>query len=515
MNPIELDWDALFSTTSRFEWNSNSVLNLTELSERKADLIELEWFLEVIDERVELYRQEYPHRNFEQELASAFRHQSAKLRDKVGALKQSPEHCNFDTYLAAKYEIRTLYKQVGSTLTGSDWQTPSIELSHHVAGAPVELGFIQEEQGTYMRTYGSEYVKAFEDEVMKAFYPMSDACRSQCIRFLTSSGMSALELALVAYKKHTGEQSPCYVQSGFYCEGADLTSALLHHSQELSVERIYEELERGTEIGCLIVDPGVCWPVKSAVDLELLFAKLEGHTQDKPLYIIVDRTLTGVANPLFKRYGDRLPSHVVLISVESGIKYYQYGLDLVNVGFVAAVGAALQEQRIQEQWIALLGQLTAGADPLMVRQLPIPDAERLTARLQRLNRNAYWIESFLRYLKASGVVQAYYSSVKPSEQYQMEGLPWLGSVFYIQLHGEWREADYQAWINELVAGAPDELHLTSGGSFGFDTFRFNTVTDPTGQLNALRMSVGRDPLGQLLVKLHYLYLSLTVGAAER
>jgi hypothetical protein len=72
------------------------------------------------------------------------------------------------------------------------------------------------------------------------------------------------------------------------------------------------------------------------------------------------------------------------------------------------------------------------------------------------------------------------------------------------------ESDYQEWINQLVAQAPDKLHLISGGSFGFDTFRFNTVTDAAGQLNALRMSVGRDPLGQLLVKLHYLYRVLVV-----
>ncbi|MDF2668449.1 MAG: hypothetical protein K0R67_755, partial [Paenibacillus sp.] len=240
MNLTDVDWGALFASNSLFHWDSDSVLQAIEQRERMEDLEELSWFLEVIHERLQVYRDEFPHRKFEQELALAFGHQTDLLRDRVEMYKQHPMQCNFNMYLEIKYEVRTLHKQVGSVLSGSDWQAPAIEVAPYKTVVPAEAGYTQEEQGTYMRTYGSEYVKTYEEKMLNAFYPMSAEARKKCIRYLTSSGMNALELALVAYKKHTAEQLPCYVQTGFYCEGNDLASALLDHSQEKSVEEIYE-----------------------------------------------------------------------------------------------------------------------------------------------------------------------------------------------------------------------------------------------------------------------------------
>lgn len=415
------------------------------------------------------------------------------------------EECDLNAYLAVKYEIRTLYKQLGATVAGSDWQSPCKRLKNPPPDIPEETGFAQEEQGTYMRSYGSETVKEYEEASLVALYSLSADMRKQSVGFLTTSGMKALELALVAYKSFTRETLPFYYQKNFYCEGVDLAKSLLNTSLELDPAEIYTKVEANMPIGCLLVDPGMCWPVRPAVDLARLFEGLARHKQSQPLYVIVDRTLTSVANPLFERYAHRLPSHVLLISVESGIKYMQYGLEFANVGYLVAVGRTMKHELHREKWVALLSLLDAGADPLTVHQLPAPDLNRLTTRLSRLNRNAYWMDAFLRYLAREGKIAAFYRSVEPSPQYELNGRYWIGSVFYIQIHGYCSEQEYQTWIDAIVLSAPEEVHFVSGGSFGFDTFRMNAVGDASGKETALRVSVGRDPLGQLLLKLNYMY----------
>lgn len=500
--PNDFDW-------SNFLHNNQSDPDLTllhmELDDRKEDLSELRWLLSEIRKVLELYRKAFPHGRFERELGAVFARQGDVLEKMVAGYETKVEECDLNAYLAVKYEIRTLYKQLGATVAGSDWQSPCKRLKNPPPDVPEEAGFAQEEQGTYMRSYGSETVKDYEEASLAAFYSLSADIHKQSVGFLTTSGMKALELALVAYKSFTSETLPFYYQKGFYCEGVDLAKTLMNTPLELDPEEIYKKLEANKPIGCLLVDPGMCWPVRPAVDLARLFEGLSRHKQSQPLYVIVDRTLTSVANPLFERYAVRLPPHVVLISVESGIKYMQYGLDLANVGYLVAVGRPLKSESHRDKWVALLSLLDAGADPLTVRQLPTPDLKRLTARLSRLNRNAYWMDAFLRHMVREGKAAAFYRSVEPSPQYVLNGRHWMGSVFYIQLPGNRSEQEYQGWIDAFVVSAPEEDHFVSGGSFGFDTFRMNAVCDATGKENALRVSVGRDPLGQLLLKFKYMY----------
>lgn len=507
--PDEFDWKRLLL-------HDHSELELAwqaaEMDERAEDLAELRWLLQEIRKELELYRNAFPDGRFERELESAFARQADVLERQVAEYETKLERCDLNAYLTVKYDIRTLYKQLGATVAGSDWQSPCKKLQSipdpTSLAVPEESGFAQEEEGTYMRSYGSEAVKEYEEASLEAFYTLPAERREQRIGFVTTSGMKALELAMIAYRSFTGETNPFYYQKGFYCEGADLAKLLLNAPQELEPDELYKIVDENRPIGCVLVDPGMCWPISPAVDLARLMDGLSRHRQSEPLYVIVDRTLTSVSNPLFERYGDQLPPHVVLISVESGIKYMQYGLDLANVGYLTALGRMLESQSHRAKWVALLSLLDAGADPVTVRQLPTPDLHQLTARLSRLNRNAYWMDAFLRHMVRVGKVEAYYRSVEPSPQYELDGRHWIGSLFYIQLPGLRSDAEYEAWIDAFVISAPREEHFVSGGSFGFDTFRMNAVRDSTCQNNALRVSVGRAPLGQFLLKLKYMYSQL-------
>lgn len=487
-----------------------SALSEIELADRLEDLAELCWLLARAREAIALYRGAFPNGPFEREMSDAFERQADRLEERIASSEKKPDLCEWNDYLALKYDIRTLYKQAGAVVGGSDWRSPCKKLADSAfepssSGVPAETGFVQEEQNTYARSYGSEAVKAYEDAVAEAFFPMSVEARGRSLCFLTSSGMKALELALFAYRQFTGERLPFYAQEGFYGEGIELASVVCRGLRMATADEIVRKIEKSEPVGGLLVDPGVCWPARPAVDLDRLLRALLCHRQKEPLFIIVDRTLTSIANPLFRRFADALPPHVVLIAVESGMKYLQFGLEMDNVGFLAATGRSLQEQARRTEWEELLAMLDAGADPMTVRQLPPPDVILAKKRLARVNRNAWWMDGFLRFLAEEGKVADYRRSVEPSSAYMLGCQPWIGAIFYIRLPGLDTEEQYQRWIDDFVRAAPDDEHFVSGGSFGFDTFRMNAVTDPkTGKPNALRVSVGREPLEHFLQKLRYL-----------
>ncbi|MFS0726861.1 hypothetical protein [Paenibacillus sp. 1P07SE] len=473
-----------------------------ELAERRQDLEELAWLLTGAWSRLALFNETYPDERFEQELGSVFRRQAEELGRRLEGCAADLKGCDFDSYLALKYDIRMLLKQLGAVIEGSDWQSPCKRLGGG-AQAAAELGYAQKEENTYERSYGSDAVKSYEQLALKAWYGIEGSLGRTSLGYLTTSGMKALELALFACRGAVVQSLPFYFQEGFYGEGADLAKLIINDVQELTPEAIYARLESGQRIGGLLIDPGVSWPARPPVDLERLMSLLSRHTQCDPLYVIVDRTHTSIANPLFTRYAEKLPPHIVLVSIESGIKYLQYGLDLANSGFLAATGSRLEQEGERQRWIDLLALLDAGAAPLTVRQLPEPDRARLAARLARVNRNAGLLRGFLEHQLRQGRIVGYQSSVPPSEAYMLEGDPWRGAVCYIRLADCETEEQVQRRIDDFVAAAPGRSHFVSGGSFGFDTFRMNAVSDKEGKAAALRISVGRDPILQLLGKLRY------------
>ncbi|MFC3800641.1 hypothetical protein [Cohnella sp. GCM10012308] len=501
LDPRTWDWSLVTDNGRRpFDAGVSAELVRISMEDRKRDAEELRWLLKGIRRELGFYKAIYPDDPFELQLAAAFANQLEALEQRTTSFIEDPGTCTWDAYLRLKYEIRKLYKQLGGIVSGSDWQTPGKQLQGGRQSLTDEAGFAQEEEGTYQRCYGSEAVKNYEDQAIKAFYGIPNEAKSRSALFLTTSGMKALELAIAAFRSFSVNRLPCIVQTGFYGEGVELARTLLDDINELSPDEIYHLLETSQPIGCLIVDPGKCWPVRQPVSLRTLFDSLQRHrpSADERLFVIIDRTLTGISNRMFERYEARLPSHVVLISIESGIKYLQYGFDLANVGYLVACSQAMEEEAFRARWIELLSILDAGASPLDVRQLPVPDLATVSERLGRLNRNASWMSAFLAYLKTQGRIRHYFLSVNPSDEFLLEGKQWLGSVFYIQLNEDLSEQAFQERIDACARAAPAGIHLVSGGSFGFDSLRLNAVHGDKPEENALRLSVSRAPLDHLM-----------------
>ncbi|GBF74443.1 hypothetical protein PA598K_02787 [Paenibacillus sp. 598K] len=473
-----------------------------ERAERLQDLEELAWLIDSARDKLTLFARMYPERRFEQGLRDVFGQELEALEARRRQYERDPLACDLDAYLAMKYELRLLHKQLGAVVEGSDWQSPGKRLGHN-GGQSAELGFAQSEENTYERSYGSDAVKSYEARALYAWYGIDDALGRQSLGFMTTSGMKALELALFACKGAT-DDLPFYCQEGLYGEGAELAKLILPQTEELGPEALYARLKQEQPIGGLLVDPGCSWPVRPAVELDRLMQLICAHHQSEPLYVIVDRTFTSIANPIFTRYVDRLPPHVTLICIESAIKYLQYGLDLANAGFLTAAGARMRDEEERQRWIDLLALLDAGVAPLAVRQLPDPDEARLTTRLARINRNARLLVSFLEHQRLAGRISDYWTTVPRSADYLLKGEPWHGAVAYIRLPDVACEDEVQRRIDAFVRRAPEGSHFVSGGSFGFDTFRMNAVSGEQGAEAALRISVGREPMLQLLTKLRHI-----------
>ena len=89
-----------------------------------------------------------------------------------------------------------------------------------------------------------------------------------------------------------------------------------------------------------------------------------------------------------------LPSHVVLIIVESGIKYFQLGLDLTNLGFVTFTGNIFRMKDFVDIINHLSSVLSAIPDPVLLQRLPDPNLPFVEERLDRMARNTRLLCSF-------------------------------------------------------------------------------------------------------------------------
>jgi hypothetical protein len=466
-------------------------------AEWEDDFAELEWLLGECRFKLERIEAEtdphlYP--------IDFYRGRIGNLEARLKRWRQRPSDWTSSVFLTVKQDLRLMLKQLGGLLASSDWQSPS-----STPGPFKEQGDLQEEQNVYLRTSGSEMIKAYESAFFVEYYPMSERLRRRSIGFLTNSGMKALEVALIAYQTFAGGHLPMYCQAGYYFEGMSLIRDLYPQAKLLSADGIYALIDSGEPIGCLLLEPGVTWPVHDAVHMELLFDKLSRHRQDHPLFIVIDRTLTGIANPLFDKYADRLPDHIYLVCIESGIKYFQFGMELTNLGFFAVYGKELEHEETRERFVHFMNVLSGIPEPAAVWRLPRPSRVMLEKRMTRLARNANRLHDFFGDRLSKGQLISLYRSVQPKQRLSFGDEPWNGSLLYMQLPGMVTFQDYEAAACDWVKRSPPGLNLHFGGSFGFDMLRIGAVMESEEWAHnaALRISVGRDLASDLELKMHY------------
>ncbi|MBD7913050.1 hypothetical protein [Clostridium cibarium] len=419
------------------------------------------------------------------------------IENELNIYLYNKKNCTYIEYLNLKYNVRIIMKQIGGILSCSDWQSPGIS-----TGNIKEYGYNQIEKETYMRTGGSLFVKQYEKKLLKELYESDNKAKSKLLGYMTSSGMKALELSLMIYKVISREQMKMYYQCNYYYEGITLIRNLFPYSISLSVSEIYSKLDNNEEIGCILLEPGTTWPIGEGIDLDKFFNKLKLHVQKGPLFIIIDRTIVSIAEEIHLNYSKYMKNNQVLITVESGLKYYQYGLDIVNFGFCTIYGFICRIPAYIELTEHLINVISAIPDPALIKRLPEVNRLMVQKRLKRMARNSNLLFSFFKYLKVKNIINEIHQSVSNEKLLKIEEIPWNGTLIYIQNGINKTLADYETLSNRIINHSKESLSIHKGGSFGFDTMRLSACEELENPLNcSLRISVGRDTLFDLINKI--------------
>lgn len=480
---------------------SSSTAVEIDRKERLEDIDELIWLIDDVLDKAQIFLN-IPYANdvltniISPELDKLFR-----LRRQLEDSKSKP--LSIDDYLKYKYLFRIILKCITGTIASSDWQAPADS-----AGIIFEHGLAQTERDEYMRSGGSNFVKKIEVDYFREYYMIADSNAHHMYMRFTSSGMKALEMAIISYLNiQTDLSLPVYYQSNFYYEGITLIQALYPTAQSVATEELYQVLASERPIGCLLVEPSTTWPVGSEIDFDLVIKLLKRHKQKRPLFVIVDKTLSSIFNQPFLNDMNDLSKNVVIVTIESALKYYQFGLDLVNLGMISFYGKIFRFIQYRELLDHLMAVLTAIPDHGLILRLPSPNYRAVQNRLLRMARNCDFLYRVLLERKEEGgFYQVFRSFSDSNSKFSCNGQVWRGNLLYVMLRKELAFSSYITALQNFLLCAPKRLCIQRGGSFGFDTLRLCCVEDFYGtESSALRISVGRDTVSEMIDKCRFFY----------
>ena len=260
------------------------------------------------------------------------------------------------------------------------------------------------------------------------------------------------------------------------------------------------------EIGIILLEPGTTWPFNSGVNIENIYHLLNKTNRTKPLVIIIDRTTTSITNQMLYELDYQLPAHVVLIIVESALKYYQYGMDLGNMGFIVATGKIFRYKKYRDLIEHLMYILSGIPDPAIVMRFPSPSIDMLKKRLFRISRNTDLYISFFNFIQSSHLIDFIGTSVDKNSGCNICGDNWKGSLVFLKLKYLSNSSEYYEYTRNIVMKADPKLNIHLGSSFGFDNLRLSVVEDLRDKNNtAIRFSIGSDTVYEQFNRIQYLY----------
>ncbi|UOE58264.1 hypothetical protein HPB58_12945 [Priestia filamentosa] len=496
---IDIDWEKLIVDHSYL--NNSTILELT-FEERRKDIEELNWLINNCIEKYNSISYLYPNSN-KLSIKGFFKEEITLLKKHISLLQSIENDSFFSIFIRIKYQIRRLLKQLSGMLTSTDWLSPAVSKK----GSWTEKGDYQKEEDVYMRLRGSQNLKELERVFLNEYYEYSDVYENKTKGFITCSGMKALEVALIAYKMiNKRDNSPIFYQDGLYYEGITLVNSIDQGAQSLTVEEIYNKLDDSEDINCLIVDPGTTWPIRKGIEMDILMKKICKIRHTKPFFLIIDRTVTTISSQIIRDYGEKLPKNVILISIESGLKYYQLGLDLMNMGFICIHGYLLRLPSFLNTFNHLLGVLSASPEPDLCFRLPPFSLKRLENRLIRMGRNTSLLYEMFKHLQEKKDISTVRPAIQDDYGYRIGKTNWIGTLLYVQSNELRDKEDYYSAARKISSNSPNNLCIFTGSSFGFDSMRVGPVEEANtiSPNNAIRFSVGREPINEILLKGRYL-----------
>lgn len=366
----------------------------------------------------------------------------------------------------AHLALRALHLLGAATMSATEWQSPSF-LHSRASQAGKYTGHVSANINDYQRDHhydAKAYEHAFRSEYITAM-------RTPGVS-MTSSGMSAMTTVIVGLHNEGKLSGNVIIGKSSYFEYKEVLAEFcgnrLHEVDEMDVSAVIDAITR-LKPSTIFID-SLCNVETIAVpDLTRLIPAI-AHAVSSQTTLVVDNTGLGPTCQVLTMlpYGSKLG----LVVVESLQKYHQFGFDGVTGGIIwrdAGTRLNLFRHRMH------LGTNIADTSALA---LPSPNREMLTARMNRLGRNATYLATTL---------DAHYRS-KPHMLFShvvYPGLPshpayaWSKDMTF---HGSFFTLAFrkftrfpllaQAWMRLVIHEAKQAgVDVNGGSSFGFNTTR--------------------------------------------
>lgn len=301
----------------------------------------------------------------------------------------------------------------------------------------------------------------------------------QAQHLLFSSGQAAMTAALLVLQQRLCPRKITVAHLGKYFETRCLLEALPATIALLSPPR-------ALEADCLIVEPIACDGRFSRIDLEALGERIAALPV-APRSIIFDSTLLGRVDDV-NLFLERTPTEAppIVMRVCSGLKLFQAGLEIANVGILTWFELETPYQQATEGFEALRQLRT-----LMGAGLRSADALALEAPwiFDRDSTSRYERAIFGHNAALAAAVSASNRLFEPLSNPALKGADAPYCVFRLRCPSN--EA-YCALEGNIIGEAQrQKLNIDKGGSFGFRGHRFEVVRPDSGEEPFLRIAMGR------------------------
>lgn len=381
-------------------------------------------------------------------------------------LQKSQIMDSFHDYLKLKDQIRHVYLQLSSQHFSTYWCS-SISSKTHLNYDSQATQY----SSYYARTTQSMQQTRIENNYSKEF--LSCLCNSDYEFFLTDSGMSSINLAL-SLCHYFNKSGSFYIQKDIYYEAYPLIKSLFADVKILSMKEIYAALNSDTEIACIFVGYTKLYINDIPLSIQELFTQISQYKNNKTLFVIIDRTFFSL-NDNFYEYlvNFNFPPNIIIISVESLLKHYQYGLDIVNMGACFIYSRLCSKYCFSEVSKLLYDALSCRPNPLLCDRVFDFNKMLLKTQFKVAQTNSIMFQHVIDEFSSIPIGMANDSKVE------------IADVFYIVLPNI--EIGEQIIEESISTGC-----FVAGQSFGFDLTRICCETDFFTRKTFLRVSVGTE-----------------------
>jgi hypothetical protein len=298
----------------------------------------------------------------------------------------------------------------------------------------------------------------------------------QSAHILFSSGQAAITAVLLALQRLLDARTLSIAHLGHYFETGSLIDTL-----PALVTRI--PAERMVDADCLVIESIACNGRFSRVDVDGVAESLV-RSPRKRRVVVFDSTLLGRVDDA-PRFMERIAGHgAIVFRVSSGLKLFQAGLELANVGILTAFVESEDAERLFDplrQLRALTGTGLRLADAVALEAPWVFDVPLTDKYEQAVFANNAAL--------ARAVASVAGELFEPVAHPALSGGDAPYCVFRLRDESGERYAAIEAWLG---AQARDRRVLfEKGGSFGFRGHRFEVVRPDTAAPPFLRVAMGR------------------------